>query len=620
VAASTASPVLGTPRVCLWALRYARRRKAALAAVAAAMLAKIALDMLKPWPLKILVDHVLGGRAMPPALARAAGLLPGADAPDGLLDWCVAGTVALFLLTWALGLAASLAGLSLGQRMVYDLGADLFGRLLRLPLGFHGRRPVGDTVRRVTADCACVATIVKDALLPVLTAVVSLVVMFVILCRLDAALALLSLAVVPGLVFLLRRYAAPMLERGYEQQEAEGRLYNVVEQTLSAVPVVQAFGREEHADRRFAAGTEDALDAALAATTVQLRFKVLTGLTTALGTAGILWVGALHVLDGRLSVGGILVFLSYLGSLYGPLEALMYTSSTLQGAAGSARRVLEILQTEPGVADRPGAAPLPPARGRVCLEGVTFGYEPGRPVLRDVSLEVLPGQTVALVGYTGAGKTTLVSLVPRFFDPWQGRVTVDGNDVREVQLEGLRRQVAVVLQEPLLFPLTVAENIAYGRPGAPREEIEAAARAANAHAFIERLPEGYDTRVGERGATLSGGERQRLSIARALLRDAPVLILDEPTSALDADSEGLLLAALGRLMKGRTTLLIAHRLSTIRHADRVVVLDEGRIVEAGTHEDLLARGGLYAELHRIQYGLPALVPAPGGKRDGHAGA
>jgi ATP-binding cassette subfamily B protein/subfamily B ATP-binding cassette protein MsbA len=621
------TPADGIIGLCGWALRYALRRKVGLAAVLATMLLQVGLDALKPWPMKLLVDHVLNGRPMTAGLAAVVGWLPGAGEPQGLLTWCVAATAVLFLLAWALGLAASFASLHLGQRMAYDLGADLFAHVQRLSLRSHARRPVGDAVRRVTSDCGCVATVVKDALLPVFSSVVALAVMFVVMWAIDPWLTLLSLLVAPGMVVVFRRYAKPMMQRSYHQQEAEGRVYDVVEQTLSAAPVVQAFTREEDADRRFAASADATLAATLATTDVQLRFKVLMGLMTAVGAAGILWLGASHALDGRISVGDILVFLSYLGSLYAPLEALMYTGSTLQGASGNARRVLEVLADEPEISDRPNAIMLPPAANeehkpearakeasslalqacaarRVRLEGVTFGYEPGRPVLHDVSVDVPAGQTVAFVGYTGAGKTTLVSLVPRFIDPWQGRVLIDGHDVRDVRLRSLREQVGVVLQEPVLFPLTIAENIGYGRPGATREELEAAARAANAHAFIERLPQGYDTLVGERGATLSGGERQRLSIARALLKDAPILILDEPTSALDAETEGLLLEALRRLMKGRTTLLIAHRLSTVRGADRIVVLDDGRIAASGTHEELLARPGLYSQLHAAQFGLP----------------
>jgi ATP-binding cassette subfamily B protein/subfamily B ATP-binding cassette protein MsbA len=298
----------------------------------------------------------------------------------------------------------------------------------------------------------------------------------------------------------------------------------------------------------------------------------------------------------------VLVFLAYLGALYSPLETLMYTPSTLQGAAGSLQRVLEVLHAQRDVVDQPGAHPLPPVRGHLRLDHVTAGYETEQPVLHDLSLEVPAGQTLAIVGPSGAGKSTLASLLPRFLDPWSGSVSVDGYDLRTVQLQSLRAQVALVLQDPLLLPLTIAENIAYGRPEATPAEIEAAARAANAHDFIARLPEGYATPVGERGATLSGGERQRLAIARALLKDAPILILDEPTSALDAETEGLVLEALERLMAGRTTVLIAHRLSTVRRAERIVVLRAGRVVEQGTQAELLAQDGLFAQLYRLQSG------------------
>jgi ATP-binding cassette subfamily B protein len=592
-------------RLVAWLGRYAVRRWPGLLAVLATMLGRIGLDVLKPWPMKVLVDHALSGLPVPQALAPLVDVLPGAATREGLAAWSIAATVVLFLLAWALGVATAYANIAFGQRMVYDLAADLFGHLQRLSLRFHRRKSVGDSIRRVTTDSGCVSTIVKDAILPLVTSAISLVAMFAVMWRIEPGLTLLSLAVVPWMVLVLGRYMGPMLERSYAEQEAEGRLYDVVERTLSAVPVVQAFGREDDAVRRFEAAARRVTEASLASAIVGLKFQVLIGAATAAGTAAILWLGAERVLDGRLTVGSILVFVAYLGSLYGPIEAIMYTPSTAQGAAGSALRVLEILETAREVDDRPGAARLARVEGHVRVSDVTFGYEAGRPVLKHVTFEARPGEIVALVGPSGAGKSTTVGLLPRFYDPWEGIVAIDGRDVREVQLGSLRSQIAIVLQEPFLFPVTVAENIAYARPHASRAEIEAAARAANAHAFIERLPRGYDTVVGERGATLSGGERQRIAIARALLKDAPILVLDEPTSAVDAETERLLLDAIERLVAGRTTFIIAHRLSTLQKAHRILAMENGMIVESGTHAELIARGGLYARFHALQLGAAA---------------
>lgn len=588
--------------LCLWAFGYAFRRWLPLLAVIGSMLLKVGLDVLKPWPMIFLVDYVLGKKIMPPTVANFIEALPGSSSAGNLIAWSVLATVLIFLTSWAVGLAHAYANISLGQRMIYDLAADLFARLQQLSLRFHSSRSVGDNIRRVTADCSSVSTIVKDALLPILASVVSIVAMFSILWQIDKTLTLLALAVVPYMGLILGLYARPMLDRSYEQQEIEGRVYEVAEQTFSAIPVVQAFAREDWNRARFAQAASATLAATISLTNLQVRFKVLMGLSTAVGTAIILWVGARHALADQTSIGSILLFLSYLGALYDPLASVMYTSATIQGAAGSAKRVREVLESEREVVDKPGAQALVTARGDVRFEGVTFGYEPDKPVLRVVSLQVKPGETIALVGPTGAGKSTLVSLIPRFFDPWAGRVLVDGKDVREVRLKTLRQNIGLVLQEPFLFPLTIAENIAYGCPNATFQQIEAAALAANAHEFIQRFPQGYKTVVGERGATLSGGERQRISIARALLKNAPILILDEPTSALDPEAERLFLEALDRLRQGRSTFIIAHRLSTVRHADRIVVLEGGRIVETGTHQELVAGTGLYSKLYQLQYG------------------
>ncbi len=593
--------------LCGWALPYAFRRWQALTAVAATMLVNIGLNVLKPWPMLFLVAVLqarLEGKTLPAWVSRLTDFLPGAPTLVHLIGWSVSATILIFLLGWLISLANSYANISLGQRMVYDLASDLYAKLQQLTLRFHASRSVGDNLRRVTNDCGCVSIIIKDALLPVLSSIITVVVMFGVLWRIDATLTLMTLAVVPYMLLIFYLYAEPMLKLSYVEQERGARIYEVAEQTLSAMPVVQAFCREEFNDRRFRQATSGALDATLALTRVQLRFKVLMGLATAFGTAGIYWLGARHALAESSPIGAVptvLLFLSYLGSLYGPLSVVMYTSATIQAAAGSARRVREVLDAEQEVADKPGATGLSQMRGRVQLENVRFGYDPNRPVLQNISLAVEPGETIALVGATGAGKSTLAGLIPRFFDPQAGRVLLDGLDVREVQLRSLRQHIAMVLQEPFLFPLSVAENIAYGRPHATPAEIETAARAANAHDFIMRLPQGYRTVIGDRGATLSGGERQRLSIARALLKNAPILILDEPTSALDLRTEHDLVEALERLARDRTTFIIAHRLSLVRRATRIVVLQDGQIVETGAHDELLARGGRYAEFHRIQF-------------------
>ncbi len=567
--------------------------------------------LLQPWPMKILIDNVLGKRPLSGTLAHIATFFPGASTRGGLLTWVVLATLVFFAANSLTDVILTRAWIRVSRGMVYELGSDIFAHLQRRSLLFHSRNSVGDSISRITGDSWCVFTVVETLLFAPLHSFITLVGVLIVMVHMDLTLTLVSIGLTPfagGLTVLFARRVRATIKR---QREIQSNIQSHVQRTFTGISIVQAFTREDREHRRFQEFAADSIRAQQSNVFVGSFARLCVGLVSSLGAALVLWIAARHVMEGRLTIGSLLVFLAYLAILRGQLKTFTGMYGVLQGVGVGVDRVMGVLEGDLEVQDRAGAIALPPVQGHVRIEHAVFGYEQEQPVLRDICIEALPGETVAIVGATGVGKSTLVSLIPRFFDPWSGRVTIDGYDVRDVQVKSVREQVALVLQEPFLFPVSIADNIAYGRPDAGRDEIEAAARAANAHAFIDRLPAGYDTMVGERGATLSGGERQRLSIARALLKDAPILILDEPTSALDAETESLLLEALERLMQGRTTFIIAHRLSTIRRADRIVVLQDGTVVETETHANLLASNGVYARLHRIQLGERASATTSG---------
>jgi len=566
--------------------------------------ASSALAALQPWPMKLLVDHGLQAEPLP---ARLSAWLAGAGistTPNALVASAAALSLAVFALSSLAGAALSWCWAVAGQRMVTSLTADLFAQMQRLSLLFHYRRAVGDSLSRITTDTWAVYGLTSSLLVSPFQQALTLVTMGWVAWTLNSDLALMTLALAPLLAVSSLGFGRMLKRRAAGGREAQSRLMSFVQQTLAAIPIVQAFGREPLNTQRFGALAEDAVVWAQRTAVATRTFGLVNGLITTSGMAIVLFAGSRRVLDGQMTLGALVVFLSYIRSLQEAAQGLLQTYSALKPVEASLERVTEILDHEEVVRDGPHVRRLDAGwrpRGEVRFEAVGFDYLPGTPVLRDVTLDVHPGESMAIVGATGAGKTTLVSLIPRFFDPSTGRITLDGIDLRELPLARLRAHVAFVMQEPFLLPLTIAENIAYGRPDAPRHEIEAAAAAANAAEFIERLPAGYDTPIGERGSTLSGGEKQRLSIARALLKDAPILILDEPTAALDARTEAAVVQGIERLMAGRTTFVIAHRLSTIRRATRIAALDLGRIVEVGPHRELLARGGAYAALYAQQF-------------------
>jgi ATP-binding cassette subfamily B protein/subfamily B ATP-binding cassette protein MsbA len=584
--------------------RYPVRQRRWVLTILALSATTAGLAALQPLPLKLLVDSALGTTRTPGWLSSLLGVV-GLEPTTGAL----VGVAALAALLIAVVIALVNAGLDLawevaGQRMVYDLAGDLFQKLQRLSLPFHNRRPIGDSLTRLTVDSWSIYTATNAALVSPMVHTLTIITVGFAAWRLDQRMAALTLLLAPVLTITARYFGNRLQARQTARLEARSEVVGFVQQILPALPLIQAYSSQDRNLSHFRSLADSSITTAKKVALTQSLFGSIGGLINTVGRALIIFVGAVQVLEGRMTLGSLLAFIAYLVTLQGAAGGLLSVYGSVKEAQAGLDRVLEVLDVEEEVRDpeHPQRLPVLPVDGRggIRFEEVTFGYEPGHPVLTNINLEARPGETIALVGPTGAGKSTLVSLIPRFYDPWKGSVSFDGVDLRELGVNDLRRHVALVRQDPLLLPITVADNIAYGRPGATPAEIEMAAVAANADEFIRRLPDGYHTVLGERGDSLSGGQRQRLAIARALLKDAPVLILDEPSSALDAETEHLLLKALDRLMAGRTTFVIAHRLSTIRRADMIIVLNEGYIVESGTHNQLLERKGLYHHLHDLQ--------------------
>jgi ATP-binding cassette, subfamily B, bacterial len=551
-------------------------------------------ELLKPWPLQIVIDNALGGKSF--EFGHWAPLISEMSAwpPLVLIAAACVSLVAIYLATGALTVFYNWMAIGLGQRMVNDLRMRIYTHLQRLSLAFHGRQKVGDLMMRVTADTFAVQTMVMNGLLPILQAFILICGMVFILVPINLMLTFVSLSVVPVLAVPIRLFNRRIVSVATAARDADAHVYSVAHWGMVAIKHIQSFTTEAEEHRRFMQASGTALYANV--------YSAVISVLIAAGMGLVIFVGAREVLAGRLSLGQLLVFMAYVTQLYTPVNQIAQSWGLIAGSRVGAARCFEILETEQDLKDGARVFPAEGAKGRIEWRNIAFRYRSDMPLLRGIDLVVEPGQTIALVGATGAGKTTLLGLLARFFDPSQGQVLIDGIDLREYRLKSLRSQIAMVLQPPLVFPLSVRENIAYGREDATLESIKDVARLVGIDHMIEALPQGYDTIVDEAGAGFSEGEKQRIAIARALLRNVPILILDEPTSALDAETEAQIMQSLNKQTRGRTTFVIAHRLSTVRGADRILVLKRGVIAESGTFHELIRQNGAFARLYKTQFG------------------
>lgn len=554
-------------------------------------------NILRPWPLAYIVDKVLPAASRTPNGLVLAGFDLGSWSIPAVIALVCSLMVAFHLLAGGIGYWVNVLTIRVGLHGLMRLRTELYAYLQSLPLKFHDQRRSADSSFRVAYDSQSVQAFYSKGFF-IFQSAISLVTTFAAMWYFDWSIALLSLIVVPFMVLAIYLFAKRIRDQSTTVAERESHVLTVAQEGLSSVKMVQAFGREEDEVQEFQASARESLDANLKLNATSMRSALLVGTFIAASSAAMYYAGALHVLSGRLTVGQIWYLSTLLLMLYQPLEALTHIAWAFQGAAAGAQRCFEILDKQNDVADAPDAKPIESALGEIVFEKVAFGYTSAREILHDVNLRIAPGRTVAFVGGTGAGKSTLLSLVPRFYDPTAGRVLLDGQDLRALQKKSLRDQISIVLQDTLLFSTTVRENIAYGRPDASEEEIIEAAKRAQAHDFIIAMPDGYRSQVGERGGHLSVGQRQRLGIARAFLKNAPILILDEPTSALDPTTESAIMQTIDELMRGRTTLIITHRIATIHGMDKIVVLAKGTIAEEGRGPELVQRGGVYASLYR----------------------